>query len=104
MMIDEPDNVATCYQAIGTALAKASRSSWDWINVDATLDGVRVDAIVSLWKQEAEEPVGYLTGVPRLASHIYDLARLVSTEEKGLFKKCYFNLKKDGKFDVKFVY
>lgn len=103
-MKDQFDNVNNCYQAIGTALAKASDCPWDRISVDATLDGARVDAIVSCWKDGAEEPVSYLTGVPRLASHIYDLARLVSTEEKGLFKKCYFSLKNDGKFDVNFVY
>lgn len=103
-MNDQFDDVTACYQAIGTALAKASRSPWDRISVDATLDGARVDAIVSCWQGEGEKPVSYLTGVPRLASHIYDLARLVSTEEKGLFKKCHFNLRNDGKFDVNFVY
>lgn len=103
-MKDQFDNVAACYQAIGAALAMASRSPWDRISVDATLDGVRVDTIVSCWEDGAEKAVSYLTGVPRLASHIYDLARLVSTQEKGFFKKCYFNLKKDGKFDVSFVY
>jgi hypothetical protein len=104
MMKDQFDNVTAYYQAIGTALAKASRGSWDRISVDATLDGHMVDTIVSCWEDGAKEPVGYLTGVPRLASHIYDLARLVSTEEKGLFKKCHFNLNKDGKFEVNFVY
>jgi hypothetical protein len=103
-MKDQFDNVTACYQAIGTALANASHSPWDRISIDATLDGYRVDTIVSCWKDGVEKPVNYLTGVPRLASHIYDLACLVSTEEKGLFKKCYFNLKKDGKFDANFVY
>jgi hypothetical protein len=98
------DTPTECYQAIGAALAGASRSAWDNITLDATLEGMRVDVVVGCWRSGSDEPVEYLTGIPRLASYIYDLARLVSTEEKGLFKKCRFNLYKNGKFDVNFTY
>ncbi len=93
-----------CYQAIGNALSNAAKEPWDRITVDASLDGVRIDAVVSCWRDDQSQPVGYLTGVPRLASFIYDLARLVSTEEKGLFRKCSFTLLKSGEFKVKFDY
>jgi hypothetical protein len=94
-----------CYQAIGNTLTNAAKGSpWDRIVVDATLDGIRVDAVVACWLEGEAKPVRYLAGVPRLALFTYELARLVSTEEKGLFKKCQFVLKKDGKFNADFVY
>jgi hypothetical protein len=93
-----------CYQAIGSALATASKDPWDRIVLDATLDGVRVDTKVSCWREGVAEPVSYLTGVPRLASFIFDLAHLISTEERGVFKTCNFVLYKDVKFDVQFAY
>lgn len=93
-----------CYEAIGNALSDAAKEMWDRIVLDATLDGVRVDVVVSCWRNEESQAIGYLTGIPRLASYIYDLSRLVSTEEKGLFKKCIFTLQKSGKFNVEFEY
>jgi hypothetical protein len=93
-----------CYQAIGNSLSNSAKESWDRIVLDATLDDTRVDVVVGCWRDGAETPVEYLTGVPRLASFIYDLARLVSTKEKGLFKKCSFILHKNGKFNVDFAY
>ena len=98
------NDATECYQAIGNALANASEGPWDRIVVDAALDGVRIDAIVACWMDAAPEPHSFLTGVPRLASFIYDLARLVSTQEKGLFKSCRFVLYRQGKFDVQFAY
>jgi hypothetical protein len=93
-----------CYQAIGNALANAANSPWDRIVVESTLNGVQIDVVAACWREGEVAPVGYLTGVPRLASYIYDLARLISTEEKGLFKKFIFILQKNGKFKVDFEY
>lgn len=98
------NDATECYQAIGNALASASRTEWDSIVLNVTLDDIRIDTVVSCWKNGSNEPLEYLAGIPRLASHIYELARLVSTEEKGLFKKCHFRLFRDGKFDVEFSY
>lgn len=91
-----------CYQTIGSALANAAKTPWDTIAVEVTLDGVRVDVAAACWRESDTSPVAYLTGVPRLASYFYDLARLVSTKEKGLFKKCRFTLERNEKFDVDF--
>jgi hypothetical protein len=93
-----------CYQAIGNALANSAKKSWDRIVLDATLADVRVDTVIACWRDGDDAPIEYLTGIPRLASFIYDLARLVSTEEKGLFEKCSFTLHKNGKFNVDFIY
>lgn len=93
-----------CYQAIANSLSDATKQAWDRIVLDATLDDTRIDVVIACWRDSVKEPVEYLTGVPRLASFVYDLARLVSTEDKGLFKKCIFTLYKDGKFNTEFVY
>lgn len=97
-------DVIECYQAIGRALADAAKDDWDKIVADITLDGERVDAVVTYWRADNKAPLGYLTGVPMLARCFYELARLVSTEEKGLFKKCTFTLRSDGKYNTDFVY
>lgn len=93
-----------CYQAMGKALAAAARNPWSRIAMDATLAGNRVDAVVAYWEGEDEKPKGYLTGVSMLARYVYELARLVSSEEKGLFKKCHFELNSDGKYRADFEY
>lgn len=93
-----------CYEAIGNALSNAAKEKWDYIVLEAILDDVRVDIVVSCWRNGQGQAVEYLTGIPRLASFIYDLARLVSTENKGLFKKCILTLQNSGKFNVEFGY
>lgn len=93
-----------CYQAMGKTLSAAAHAPWTRILVDATLADIRVDAVVTYWDGKDEKPTGYLAGVPRLAQYVYELARLVSSEEKGLFKKCRFELYSDGKFRVSFEY
>jgi len=91
----------TCYQAIGKALAGAAPAGWLYIEANITLEGSRVDAVVSY---QATQGSGYLTGVPMLARNFYDLARIISTEEKGLFKSCTFKLYSSGKYDASYTY
>lgn len=91
-----------CYQAIGAALAKAAPPNWIKIDTEVALDGDRVDAIVSYVL--SNNAAGHLSGVPMLARYFYELARLVSSEEKGLFRSCVFNLHCDGKYDTEFTY
>jgi len=91
-----------CYQAIGAALAAAAPTGWREIKAAIALDGVRVDAVVSCMMPSGK--LEHLAGVPRLASHFYDLARLVSTDEKGFFKSCDFRLLPDGKYHSHFGY
>jgi hypothetical protein len=91
-----------CYGAIGAALASASPKGWRYIEAAITLEGLRVDALITYTDALGQQ--GYLTGIPRLASHFYDLARLVSTEEKGLYKNCVFKLYESGKYETQFGY
>ncbi len=39
-----------------------------------------------------------------LARNFYELARLLSTEKKGLFKSCIFKLYPSGKYDASYTY
>ena len=39
-----------------------------------------------------------------LARNFYELARLLSTEEKGFFKSCIFKLYPSGKYDASYTY
>ncbi len=93
-----------CYQAIGSALAGAAQRPWDHIVLKADLGGDRIDTVIACWRDGDDSPSDYLAGVPRLASHIYDLARLTSNPEKGLLKSCVIVLKKNGTYNVDFVY
>ena len=91
-----------CYAAIGSALSSAAPPTWQRITIDAALEGIRV-SLVKLYEtsdgQQHDMPF-----VPTLAEHFYWLARLVSTEEKGLFKKCRFTLERSGKYHADFQY
>ena len=95
-----PDQL-TCYKAIGAALSKAAPSGWSSIQADIVLSGSKVDAVVSY---QAPTGSGHLVGVPMLARYFHELARLVSTEEKGLFKSCSFKLEQSGQYHTDFSY
>jgi hypothetical protein len=92
-----------CYEAIGATLAKSVPEEWLDIKAEIALDGTRVDAVVSYTRASGTD-VGYLTGVPMLARYFHELANLVSSEEKGLFKRCLFTLQRSGKYDAQFTY
>lgn len=92
-----------CYQAIGSTLATAVKTPWSSIKAEIALKGSQVDAVVSYIDADSGA-IGYLTGVPMLARYFYELARLVSTEENGLFKHCVFTLDRNGCYDTNFVY
>lgn len=96
-------DVVECEQAIGHALASACRESWASISAEVQLDGVRVDAVVS-YVRAGDGQVRFLSGVPRLALYFYELARLVSTPEKGFFTSCRFDLQSDGHYTSKVSY
>jgi hypothetical protein len=92
-----------CYQAIGSALATAAKNPWNSIKAEIALQDCEVEAVVS-YIDAGSGATGYLTGVPMLARYFYELARLVSTEEKGFFKRCVFTMDRSGRYETKFVY
>jgi hypothetical protein len=91
-----------CYQEIGNLLAKHAPEAWSEIEVEALLEGSSVDLLVMYTdKAGSKKNIPY---IPMLARTFYDLAKLVSDQQKGLYKKCLFKIKNDGDFKVDFVY
>ena len=96
------DDPLRCYEAIADALNHAVNDKWKTIYLEALLDGASIDMLITYEKSSGE--MGSISYVPMLARYFYELAKLVSTPEKGLYKRCDFVLKNDGSFDVKFEY
>ena len=97
------DNQLECYQAIGGLIASAIDEPWTDARVDAELDGVEV-TLIKTYLPKGGTKRRDVPFIPTLGECFYRLARLVSTEEKGLFKKCSFTLYSDGKYNTDFVY
>ena len=91
-----------CYEAIGDSLASAAAGSWKVIVVDVELEGIEV-TIISQY-QAADGQYHDMPLVPILGECFYRLARLVSSEQKGFFKKCRYTLEANGKYHADFVY
>ena len=90
------------YQAIASELAKAIKEPWTSVKVEALLFESSVDHQVVYLRPDGSEESRVRTEM--MADYFYELARVVSTKEKGLFKKCLFTLSSDGQFDVDFEY
>ncbi len=92
-----------CYQAIADELVQVIKEPWKRINVDAKLAGESsVNTKITYLKPSGDK--GSTVDVIMLPRYFFELATLVSTKEKGLYKQCHFVLTDDGKFDVDFEY
>ena len=80
-----------CEQAIGSALAAAVGEPWIWVRLVADLDRNAVNTAVTFGRSR-DGSVTAIGCVPNLARYVHDLARLASSEDKGLFKRCVFEL------------
>jgi hypothetical protein len=92
-----------CLETIANGLADAMEEPWDDIRVDVELKGVQVTitgCCYPILKGEFRD----LPDVPMLGIWFYQLARLVSAEEKGFYKKCVFTLTKDGEYKTEYEY
>jgi hypothetical protein len=92
-----------CYQAIGSLIASAIEEPWDDARVDAELDGIEI-TLIKTYLPKGGGKRRDIPFIPTLGECFYRLARLVSSEDKGLFKKCTFTLHSDGKYSTDFVY
>jgi hypothetical protein len=93
-----------CLEAIANALAEAIEEPWEDLRVDAQRFS---DVELSLIKTYLPSSGGKRKDVPFVpVLHFWfmDLAKLVSTREKGFYKKCVFTLTKDGEFNTKYEY
>jgi hypothetical protein len=91
-----------CYEAIGHSLASAAPGSWKVIVVDVELEGIEVTIIDQY--QATDGQYYEMPLIPTLGECFYRLARLVSSEQKGFYKKCRYILEPSGKYHADFVY
>lgn len=96
------DDPLQCYQKIGNLLSGAAPEAWSDIEVEALLDESSVDLLIMYTDRFGNKK--NIEYVPMLARAFHDLARLVSDEKKGFYKKCVLTLYSDGKFNVDFTY
>ena len=90
------------YEAIASELFEIIDLSWDRVEVEAR----RFDSSINLKvvyflpdgsrKSDVDEVM--------LPEYFYELAKVVSNTDKGLYKKCSFVLKNTGEYDVNFEY
>jgi hypothetical protein len=90
------------YEAIANELSDVIKEPWVTVEVESKLYEESVYLKIVFFRSDGsrESDVDILM----MPEYFYELARVVSTEEKGLYKECHFMLKNDGKFDVEFKY
>jgi hypothetical protein len=92
-----------CYQAIANDLITMTNQDWAKIQVEATrTSDSSMNMVITSFLKDGRE--ASLDKAGFLPFYFDSLANLVSTPEKGLYKKCTFILFKDGKFDSNFDY
>ena len=95
-----------CYRAIGALLAGAITEPWKETVVDVKLvASAQSVELINWYVPKADDTARkHLPYVPGLGRCFYDLAPLLSTEDKGYYKRCVFTLWPDGRYDAQFVY
>ncbi|MBT2971887.1 MAG: hypothetical protein B6D72_14335 [gamma proteobacterium symbiont of Ctena orbiculata] len=98
-MFDTPDQY---YQAIADELASIFAGPWIKVEVEAKRFDSSIDLKVVYTKPDGsrESDVDEIM----LPEYFYELANVISTQEKGLYKVCSFILESSGNFDVNFSY
>lgn len=91
-----------CYEAIAELLRISIKEPWDsiFLKVELYETSVNLESSYSTANEKGKE---FLADY-RVAECFYDLARLISTPEKGFFKKCVFTLTRDGRYKIDFEY
>ena len=100
-MFEDQDD---CCETIAKYMDEAVSSPWSEIQVDVKLDGEAIYLVSSYLPSGGAEGWRECLAHDYVAECFYQLARLVSTPEKGLFKKCVFTLKSDGRYNADFYY
>lgn len=90
------------YQAIANELVEVIPAPWTNITVKAKLFESSINIQVIYYKPDGSKESRVRTVM--INRYFYELARIVSNEDKGLYKQCNFVLHNNGKFDVNFEY
>ncbi len=101
-------NAFECYEAIGQRLVDAVPEPWKKITVEFEI--IEIDDVCDYcifyepkrwWRlKEGQSSIEDTLFI----GCFYALARLTSTPEKGLFRKCEYVLSQDGTYKVNFEY
>lgn len=100
-------NVLECYEAIGRFLTESVPEPWQSIVVDfeiIEIDDVSEDCIVYTPLKSPTVEKQFFINNTNFANCFFQLARLTSTPEKGLFRKCKYALYQGGRYKVDFEY
>ena len=102
------NNAFECYDAIGQWLTDGVPEPWEEIAVEfeiIVIDDVSEDVIDYLPSEGFfRKRKQFFINDTGFAECFFALAKLTSTPEKGLFKKCRYVLKKDGRYRADFEY
>ena len=98
-MFDTPDQY---YQAIAEELSSIFKEPWIKVEVEARRFDTSINLKVVYTKPDGtrESDVDEIM----LPEYFFELANVISTPAKGLYKTCNFVLENSGKFDVNFIY
>ncbi len=98
------EDQSDCCQTIAKYMDEAVSRPWSDVRIDVKLDGEAIYLVSSYQPRDSIGKREECLVDDFVAECFYQLARLVSTPEKGLFKECVFILKSDGKYNADFVY
>ncbi|MDN3238032.1 immunity protein YezG family protein [Pseudomonas sp. WAC2] len=90
------------YQAIANELVEIIPEPWNRVTVTAKLFESSIETQVIYYKPDGSKESRVRTVM--INRYFYELAQVVSNEDKGLYKQCNFALHDNGKFDVNFEY
>ncbi len=90
------------YQAIADELVDVISEKWTSIEIKAERFENSVDLMIVYFKPDGSEKSRVRTKM--IPVYFFELARVVSDENKGLYKKCFYTLNDKGNFKVDFEY
>lgn len=99
MSLDNPNDY---YHAIAQELLNIIQEPWLSVRVEVirTEDYLDIQTVYERPDGTSESDI-YSA---ELGEYFFDLAKVISTEEKGLYKSCVFILQPDGSFNVDIGY
>lgn len=100
-MSDFPSQLE-CYEAIAQELATLAPSGWVSFDVEATLGEGAVNLVLVSTDAAGNTESNY--DPIHLDDYFWTLRTLVSTTEKGFYRKCKFKLLNTGEFNAEFDY
>ena len=101
-------NPLECYEFIGQLLVDTAPERWKWIRVEFVI--IEMDDVCNelieymphgFFQRKTKQ---FFVDDTSFAECFFALAKLTSTAEKGFFKKCTYQLNKDGSYKADFEY